>query len=400
MRRCRSGRAWRTGGRPRSRPATASKPRARSTRTCHGCTLSPIKSGYTRLLQLLNSHLAEYDDVIAAAAAEHPDALIFASFPGVGQLTTAVLLSEIGQDAAVIRGRRCCRPRPGWLRSPAPWAAHTACASAMPPTLGCASPPRGGPTLDEGITLGRSSVWYARDQRGQRYRRALRGLAAGWMRVLRRCWTDCVPDDPSKHLNTAELSATSRCRCCGPTAATPPSFGCSSTQMKRLKSRWTVRVSSRCGMSLSSKPSELTTRYWASNLTHCAGRWVRREAAHQPDRVGPSRPCGCASGSPRAPAPARPVSRWRSNSSSPPSAAGGWSMRPTWWPLSAPEPNSRTANSSNDPTNQDPDTGNDTPGTVRQAAPRARNPTTPRDLPLSCGAMASGVAGSRRNREA
>ena len=37
---------------------------------------------FARLLQLLNSQIAEYDDAIAAAVAEHPDAPIFASFPG------------------------------------------------------------------------------------------------------------------------------------------------------------------------------------------------------------------------------------------------------------------------------------------------------------------------------
>lgn len=40
---------------------------------------------FTRLLQLLNSQLAEFDDAIAAAVAEHPDAHIFANFPGVGR---------------------------------------------------------------------------------------------------------------------------------------------------------------------------------------------------------------------------------------------------------------------------------------------------------------------------
>lgn len=60
---------------------------------------------FTWLLQLLNTQLAEFDDAIAAAVAEHPDARIFASFPGVGPLTTAVLLAEIGED----RGRY---PRP------------------------------------------------------------------------------------------------------------------------------------------------------------------------------------------------------------------------------------------------------------------------------------------------
>ena len=53
---------------------------------------------FARLLQLLNSQIAEYDDAIAAAVAEHPDAPIFASFPGVGSTLTGVLLAEIGED--------------------------------------------------------------------------------------------------------------------------------------------------------------------------------------------------------------------------------------------------------------------------------------------------------------
>jgi transposase len=43
----------------------------------------------------------------------------------------------------------------------------------------------------------------ARDQRGQRYHRALRGLAARWMRVLWRCWTDHIPYDQSLHTSAA-----------------------------------------------------------------------------------------------------------------------------------------------------------------------------------------------------
>ena len=53
---------------------------------------------FTRLLQLLNTQLAEFDDAIAAAVADHPDTPIFASFPGVGPVTTAVLLAEVGED--------------------------------------------------------------------------------------------------------------------------------------------------------------------------------------------------------------------------------------------------------------------------------------------------------------
>ena len=48
----------------------------------------------------------------------------------------------------------------------------------------------------------------ARDQRGQRYHRALRGLSARWMRVLWRCWTNHVSYHPDKHTSAAELAST------------------------------------------------------------------------------------------------------------------------------------------------------------------------------------------------
>lgn len=53
---------------------------------------------FTQVLQLLNTQVAEFDDAIAAAVAEHPDAMIFSSFPGIGSTLTAVLLAEIGED--------------------------------------------------------------------------------------------------------------------------------------------------------------------------------------------------------------------------------------------------------------------------------------------------------------
>ena len=53
---------------------------------------------FTRLLQLLNTQLADCDDAIASAVVEHPDAPIFASLPGVGPVLTGELLAEIGKD--------------------------------------------------------------------------------------------------------------------------------------------------------------------------------------------------------------------------------------------------------------------------------------------------------------
>ncbi len=66
----------------------------------------------------------------------------------------------------------------------------------------------------------------------------------------------------------------------------------------------------------------------------------------------PSPPSGFASESPRAPAPAPPVSRWRSSPSNQRRPGGGPSTHPTSSRWSVPARYSRAASSSNDPTNQ------------------------------------------------
>jgi transposase len=164
---------------------------------------------FTRLLQLLNSQLAEFDDAIAAAVADHPDAPIFASFPGVGPITTAVLLAEIGEDR-----RRF--PHDGVLLAEAGLAPVTrASGRSRSVRFRYAANSR----------LREAAMWWAynsmkespwaaaafreaRDHRGHRYHRALRGLSARWMRVLWRCWTDRVPYHPGKHTGAAELAST------------------------------------------------------------------------------------------------------------------------------------------------------------------------------------------------
>lgn len=164
---------------------------------------------FTRLLQLLNSQLAEYDDAIAAAVAEHPDAHIFASFPGVGPVTTAVLVAEIGED-------RDRYPRPEVLLAEAGLAPVTR-------SSGRSRSVRF--RYAANTRLRESAMWWAynsmkespwaaaafreaRDQRGQQYHRALRGLSARWMRILWRCWTDHEPYDSKKHTGAATLTPT------------------------------------------------------------------------------------------------------------------------------------------------------------------------------------------------
>jgi transposase len=156
---------------------------------------------YCDLLELLNRKLDEFDRAVAAALARHPDAALFASFPGVGPNTAAVLLAEIGEDRArfpsaqallaeaglapVTRssGRsRSVRFRyaaNGHLRRAFMWWAFTSL--------------RLSPWAREGYEQGRA--------RGLRYHRALRGLAARWGRILWRCWQDRAPYDVARHLS-------------------------------------------------------------------------------------------------------------------------------------------------------------------------------------------------------
>lgn len=150
----------------------------------------------------------DYDDAIAAAVSEHPDAKIFGSFPGIGPTLTAILLAEIGED-----------------RSRYPCAAVLLADSGLAPVTrasGRSSSVRFRYAANRRLREAsmrwafnslKTSPWatgafqQARTQRGQRYHRALRGLAARWMRILWRCWTDDTTYEPSLHASAAALTA-------------------------------------------------------------------------------------------------------------------------------------------------------------------------------------------------
>jgi transposase len=154
---------------------------------------------FTRLLQLLNSQLADYDDAIAAALAEHPDTGIFASFPGVGPVLTGVLLAEIGED-----------------RSHYPQEKVLLAEAGLAPVTRASGRSRSVRFRYAANTRLREAVmWWSYNSikesdwarqayqtargRGQHHYRALRGLGARWTRVLWRCWTDHTPYDPVRH---------------------------------------------------------------------------------------------------------------------------------------------------------------------------------------------------------
>jgi transposase len=161
---------------------------------------------FAQLLGGMNEAIAEFDDAIASVVAEHPDAEIFASFPGVGPILTAVLLGEIGED-------RDRYPSAQTLLAEAGLAPVTRSSGRSHSVRFRYAANR---------RLREASMWWAfnslktspwaeaafrqaRDERGQRYHRALRGLAARWMRVAWRCWQDGVAYDPALHTGASVL---------------------------------------------------------------------------------------------------------------------------------------------------------------------------------------------------
>jgi hypothetical protein len=74
------------------------------------------------LLRQLDAACASADDLETAATEsfnQHPDAGIITSFPGIGALTGARVLAEIGDDRSRFQDARASRPTPAPPRSPA-----------------------------------------------------------------------------------------------------------------------------------------------------------------------------------------------------------------------------------------------------------------------------------------
>ncbi len=149
------------------------------------------------LLEQVGRVLDEYAAAIAGVLERHPDAALFASFPGTGLVTTATLLAEIGED-------RTRFPSSGSLLAEAGLA---------PVTRQSGSSRRVGFRYAANhhlraiwgqwmLTAIRISPWTreaydAARARGQSHSRAIRSVGARWGRILWRCWLDRQTYDPA-----------------------------------------------------------------------------------------------------------------------------------------------------------------------------------------------------------
>lgn len=169
-------------------------------------------------LSLLNGHLREYDTEIRALLAAHPDTRIFTAFPGVGPVTAATLLAGMGED-----------------RDRHPSAASLLAETGLAPVTRASGRTRQVRFRYAANKRMRHAIdWWAfvavredphftgehyRRARaaGQGHHRALRGVAARWVRILWRCWHDRTEYDPALHpLRRQALEAADHAQDTGP----------------------------------------------------------------------------------------------------------------------------------------------------------------------------------------
>jgi transposase len=155
---------------------------------------------FTDQLEMLNTQVRAITKRISELLACHPDAPVFLSFPGMGQVTAAVMLAEMGED-------RSRFPAPDVLLAETGTAPVTRSSGrSRTVRFRYATNKRMRHAIDWWAFVSvRENDWahqayqQARD-RGQLHNRALRGVGARWTRILWRCWTDHTTYDPARHL--------------------------------------------------------------------------------------------------------------------------------------------------------------------------------------------------------
>jgi transposase len=152
-------------------------------------------------LELLNNQLRVITKRIRELLLQHPDAPIFLSFPGMGDVTAAIMLAEMGEDRSRFPTAQVLLAETGTAPvTRSSGRTHTV-------LFRYAANKRMRHAIDWWTFVSvRENDWahQAYEQaraRGQQHNRALRGVGARWTRILWRAWIDGAPYDPARHLN-------------------------------------------------------------------------------------------------------------------------------------------------------------------------------------------------------
>jgi transposase len=134
-----------------------------------------------------------------------PDGQLLMSFPRIGQLNAAQILSELGS----VRERFACEAQLAAEAGASPVTYQSGKSRGVSFRWACNHRLRAAITQWADNSR-RSCVWaaaiYQRARaRGARHPHAIRILARAWIRVLWRAWHDRTPYDPAKHRATQRL---------------------------------------------------------------------------------------------------------------------------------------------------------------------------------------------------
>lgn len=155
-----------------------------------------------RLIACLRQAIADLDQQIAQAAAEHPDFGVFDSFPGAGPALAPRLLAAFGSN----RQRYSTAAEMQKFSGIAPIIKRSGKAESVHFRRACPKFLR--QTFHEwaGHSIGFcdwARLYYERQkQRGCDHHAAVRALAFKWIRIAFRCWQDGVPYDDARYVDS------------------------------------------------------------------------------------------------------------------------------------------------------------------------------------------------------
>jgi transposase len=158
-----------------------------------------------QMLQQLNQTIAQYDRDIAARLATHPDAELFQSLPGAGEVLVPRLIAAFGTDRERLESAEDLQE----LSGIAPVTSRSGKTCTVRKRRACPHFLR--QTFHEfaGASI-RFSRWagaYYRmlRDRGTQHHAAVRALAFKWIRIIFRCWQQRTPYDEQRYLQQLTL---------------------------------------------------------------------------------------------------------------------------------------------------------------------------------------------------
>jgi transposase len=165
-----------------------------------------------RQIRAINVSIEEYDQAIKRLFKSHPDAYIFASFPGAGANLAPRLLTAFGTDRTrfptaidvqTYAGIAPVVERSGkqmWVHWR--WACPKFIRQSFHEFARCSL----------GYSLWARAYFQQQKERGASQHAAFRALAYKWIRILYRCWQDRLPYDEDRYIEALKRSGSPLCK--------------------------------------------------------------------------------------------------------------------------------------------------------------------------------------------